>query len=133
MAMGFLSAVRSAMSGTPGPAFRKGHWIPLARTGVSASLRVVYRDWQVVIGQRSVGMTVRRTTFTVSLTSSHPPFQHSLGPFLSRQTAATASRQWIEDWHQSHAHLLSSETVHALRRKRMSKKLFKIRNTKPHS
>lgn len=133
MAMGFLSVVRSAMSGTSGPTFRKGYWVPLARTGVTASFPVAYREWQVVIGQRSVGFTVRRTTFTVSLTSSHPPFQHCLGPFLSRQTAANASRQWIDGWHASNAHLLSSETVHAFRRKRMGKKLFKIRNKKPRS
>jgi len=133
MGTGFRGRIRGPMSETPSPAFEKGQWVPLRRTGVAASQRVDYREWHIVIGQRSVGLTVRRTSFTASLTSKYPPFQQGLGPFYSRDSAIAASRDWIDTWHQSHAHLLSSDSVWELRRKRMSQRLIKLRNKTPHS
>ena len=133
MGMGGLSSIRSSAARSMEPSFRKGRWVPFSRPGVKRVLTIDVRGWRIEIAERTFGMTVRRTTFSALLTGPHAPFRHSVSGLASREAARNVAGRWVDHWFETNGHLLNTENVQKLRRRKMGKKLFKIRSIGPRS
>lgn len=133
MGMGSLSSFKSS-AGTPQePMFKKGRWMPFSRPGVKRLAIIDIKGWRIEISERTFGITLRRTTFSATVTGKHPPFRFYVSNLRSRDAATQAATRWVEEWHEKNGHLLKAEELHKARRKRWGKKLFKIRSIRRRS
>ena len=71
MGMGNLSSLKSSSSRGGEPTFRKGRWVPFSRPGVRKLTAIDFRGWRIEVSERSFGITLRRTTYSATLTSDY--------------------------------------------------------------
>lgn len=133
MGMGNLSSFKSSAGQPQEPIFRKGRWVPFSRPGVKRLALIDFKGWRIEISERTFGITLRRTTYSATLTGKHPPFRHYVPNLRSRETATQVATRWVDEWHEQNGYLLKADQVQKIRRKRWGKKLFKIRSIRRHS
>ncbi|MCA9106272.1 MAG: hypothetical protein R3B96_15645 [Pirellulaceae bacterium] len=133
MGMGNLSSLKSSSSRGGEPTFRKGRWVPFSRPGVRKLTAIDFRGWRIEVSERSFGITLRRTTYSATLTSDYPPFRQYFPNLRSREAATQIATRWVETWHETNGHLLQEEKLQKMRRQRWGKKLFKIRSIRRRS
>jgi len=73
-----------------------GKWKRIARTGVGNITAEEYQGWTIELTHRTVGATIRRDQFVVTLRRTFPAYEEQLPGFATKVAALAAARKRID-------------------------------------
>lgn len=73
-----------------------GKWKRVAHTGVGSVTSEEYQGWTIELTHRTVGATIRRDQFKVTLSRTSPAYEEQLPGFASKTAALAAARKRID-------------------------------------
>ena len=73
-----------------------GKWKRVARMGVGNITTEEYQGWTIQLTHRTVGATIRRDQFVVTLRRSFPAYEEQLPGFATKVAALAAARERID-------------------------------------
>ena len=73
-----------------------GKWKRIAHTGVGNVTIEEYQGWTIELTHRTVGATIRRDQFMVTLRRNSPAYDEQLPGFATKAAALTAARKRVD-------------------------------------
>jgi hypothetical protein len=73
-----------------------GKWKPRARTGVGTVATEEYLGWTIELTHRTVGATIKRDQFVVTLRRDSPAHNEQLPGFATKSAALAAARKRVD-------------------------------------
>ncbi len=73
-----------------------GKWKRRVRTGVGHVTAEDYRGWTIELTHRTVGTTIKRDQFAVTLRRDSPAYDEQLSGFRTKDAALAAARKRID-------------------------------------
>lgn len=125
--MGFLSNLRAAVTSQKGTLRTDTSHKHDGQVGVESGKHLTYRNWNIEIGRRITGITIKREQFSATLTANYPPFHHFISGSISEKSAIESAQKYIDSWHVKNGFMLSQEELDAVRRKRAKQKISNLR------
>lgn len=92
-----------------------GKWKRVAHTGVGNVTVEDYQGWTIELTHRTVGATIRRDQFMVTLRRNAPTYEEQLPGFASKAAALDAARKRIDLLSAVRKPLSSTRHVHRSR------------------
>ena len=93
-----------------------GKWKRRARTGVGNVMAEEYRGWTIDLTQRTIGATIKRDQYVVTLRRESPVYDEQLPGFSTKAAALAAGRKRIDLLSAVRRPLGMARTAHRVRR-----------------